>query len=229
MRLTATAILSTLILTLIVTGSMSIDPQEGARVIRLPRPDLDGATPLEAALRMRRSVREYSAEPLALADLAQLLWAAQGITRSGGRRTAPSAGATYPIELYVAAGRVEELAPGLYKLRVASHELVEMLTEDLRDEIAAAALAQNWLADAPAIIVIAGNIERTAARYGQRAVRYVHMEVGGVAQNVYLQAAALGLGTVFVGAFSDTRVKAVLRLPESEQPFAIMPVGRPRS
>ncbi len=199
------------------------------RLEALPRPNVEGATPLEATLRKRRSIREYSAEPLALADLSQLLWAAQGITRSGGRRTAPSAGATYPIELYVAAGKVDELAPGLYKFRVGSHELVEVMTEDLREEIAAAALAQDWIADAPAVIVIAGALERTAARYGQRAVRYVHMEVGGVAQNIYLQATALGLGTVFVGAFSDTQVRAVLRLPESEQPFAIMPVGKARS
>lgn len=199
------------------------------RLEALPQPNVESATPLEATLGQRRSVREYSAQPLALADLSQLLWAAQGVTRSGGRRTAPSAGATYPIELYVAAGQVDELAPGLYSYRVRSHELVEVMTEDLRDEIAAAALAQDWIADAPAVIVIAGNVERTAARYGQRAVRYVHMEVGGVAQNIYLQATALGLGTVFVGAFSDTQVKAVLRLPEGEQPFAIMPVGRARS
>ncbi len=226
MRLSAWAMATTLILIANLTGGMAMGLRQGARVTSLPRPNIDGVTSLEAALNERRSVREYSTEPLALADLSQLLWAAQGITRSGGRRTAPSAGATYPIELYVAAGMVDGLASGLYKYRVGSHDLVEMMTADVRDQLAVAALAQDWIADAPAVIVIAGAIERTAARYGQRAVRYVHMEVGGVAQNIYLQATALKLGTVFVGAFSDTRVKSALRLPESEQPFAIMPVGK---
>ncbi len=224
MRLTASAVMTTLIPLSIMTGGMGT--QEDARVIRLPKPNLEGATSLEATLRERQSVREYSAEPVALADLSQLLWAAQGLTRSGGRRTAPSAGATYPIELYVAAGNVEDLASGLYRYRVRSHDLVVVKAEDLRGELASAALAQTWIATAPAVIVIAGAIERTAGRYGQRAVRYVHMEVGCVAQNVYLQATALDLGTVFVGAFSDTGVKAVLDLPEAEQPFAIMPVGK---
>lgn len=204
---------------------MGMGLQEGARVIRLPKPNLEGATSLEATLRERRSVREFSAEPLALADLSQLLWAAQGITHSG-RRTAPSAGATYPIELYVAAGNVEDLAPGLYRYRVRSHDLVAAQADDLRGELASAALAEAWIATAAAVIIIAGAIERTADRYGQRAVRYVQMEVGCVAQNVYLQATALDLGTVFVGAFSDTRVRAVLKLPEAEQPFAIMPMGK---
>ncbi len=226
--MTVLAMAATLILTTNLTGGVGMGLQEGAPVVSLPRPDVEGATSLEATLRDRRSEREFSAEPLALADLSQLLWAAQGITRAGGRRTAPSAGATYPIELYVAVGKVDGLAPGLYKYRVASHDLVEVMAEDLRDDIGVAALGQNWLARAPTVIVIAGAIERTAARYGQRAVRYVHMEVGGVAQNIYLQATALELGTVFVGAFSDTQVKAVLRLPESEQPFAIMPVGKIR-
>jgi SagB-type dehydrogenase family enzyme len=194
----------------------------------LPRPNIDGATPLEATLRERRSEREFSGEPLSLADLSQLLWAAQGISRPGGQRTAPSAGATYPNEQYVAVWNVDGLGPGLYKYRVASHDLVELMTEDLRDEVGVVALGQNWLARAPAVIVIAAAVDRTAARYGQRAVRYVHMEVGGVTQNIYLQATALELGTVFVGAFSDTGVKAVLRLPENEHPLAIMPVGRIR-
>lgn len=228
MRRLSSAVMTALITLPIMTGGMGMGTQEDARVIRLPKPNLEGGTSLEATLRERRSLREFSGEPLTLADLSQLLWAAQGITRSGSRRTAPSAGATYPIELYVAAGNVEDLRPGLYRYRVRSHDLVEAQAEDLRDELASAALAQAWIARAPAVIVIAGAIQRTAGRYGQRAVRYVHMEVGCVAQNVYLQATALDLGTVFVGAFSDTRVKAVLELPEAEQPFAIMPVGKMR-
>ncbi len=201
-------------------------PQQSAQVVPLPEPDREGQVSVEAVLCDRKSVREYSAEPLTIAELSQLLWAAQGVTQPRGRRTAPSAGATYPIELYVVAGAVQGLEPGLYKYRVGRHELAQRSGDDVRTPLAVAALGQDWIETAPAVIVIAGVIDRTAARYGQRAVRYVHMEVGAVAENLYLQAAALGLGTVFVGAFSDTRVKGVLKLPEDEDPFAIMPVGR---
>ncbi len=220
------AVLVALLLGSAATGDAGMTPQPSARVIPLPEPDREGEVSVEAALSGRKSVREYSAQPLTIAELSQLLWAAQGVTHAGGRRTAPSAGATYPIEVYVVAGAVQGLEPGLYQYRIGRHELVERGRDDLRAPLAVAALGQDWVETAAAVIVIAGVIDRTAARYGQRAVRYVHMEVGAVAENLYLQAAALGLGTVFVGAFSDTRVKSVLKLPEDEDPFAIMPVGR---
>jgi len=213
---------------LMAVTAMANWPQEGARIIPLPSPRLDGEVALEATLSARKSVREYADEPLSLTELSQLLWAAQGVTYSGARRTAPSAGALYPIELYVVAGNVEGLEKGLYRYRVGQHDLAEVAAEDVQAQLASAALEQESVKNAPAVIVIAGVVERTAQKYGQRAVRYVHMEVGAVAENILLQAAALELGAVFVGAFSDTQVKQVLRMADEESPFAILPIGRAR-
>lgn len=213
---------------LVAVIAMANWPQEEARIVPLPSPCLEGEVPLEAALSARESVREYADEPLSLAELSQLLWAAQGVTHSGDGRTAPSAGALYPIELYVVAGNVEGLEKGLYRYRIGPHDLAEVTSEDLQAQLASAALEQESVKNAPAVVVIAGVVERTAQKYGQRAARYVHMEVGAVAENVLLQATALELGAVFVGAFSDTRVKQVLRMADEESPFAIVPIGRAR-
>jgi SagB-type dehydrogenase family enzyme len=224
--------MATVVMVVAVTASLSAMicdadmVRQGARLVPLPDPRLQGETSVEAALVARKSLREYSGGPLSLAELSQLLWAAQGVTHAGAGRTAPSAGALYPIELYVVAGNVENLGRGVYRYRIGSHDLVEVMAEDLQAELAAAALGQESVEDAAAVIVVAGVIERTAQKYGQRAVRYVHMEVGAVVENVYLQATALGLGTVFVGAFSDTKVKQVLGMPDEESPFALLPVGR---
>lgn len=205
-----------------------MDERQGPRIVALPEVRRDGDISLEEVLGKRRSVREFSAAALRLAEVGQLLWAAQGLTGPQGRRTAPSAGALYPLELYVLVGVVEDLSPGLYHYNVERHELEELTTGDARPRLAAAAVGQGFLATAPATIVIAGDVQRTARKYGDRAVRYVHMEVGAVAQNVYLQATALELGTVFVGAFRDDRVKKVLGLPGNERPLGLMPVARPR-
>ncbi len=213
-------------LCMIATGDVLMGQEEG-QTIPLPEPVREGEVSLEATLNQRRSVRDFGDEPLTVAQVGQLLWAAQGITR-GGRRTAPSAGALYPLELYLAAGDVEGLAAGLYRYRPAEHELRKVVRGDLREALAEAALGQEQIEEAPAVIVTAAVVERTAAKYGQRAVRYVHMEVGAAAENVYLQATALGLGTVYVGAFNDMRVKRLLGLPADERPFALLPVGRPR-
>lgn len=230
-------------------------------VLKLPEPCADGHTSLELALRQRRSVREFSGEALTLAKVSQLLWATQGITEPEGKRTAPSAGALYPLEVLLVAGRtrVREcerpheprypeksglartialpgsgfekgssgLAAGVYRYRPHEHALVCVAEGDRRAKLAAAALDQDWLANAPVTIAIAAVYERTAGKYKQRAERYVHMEVGHAAQNVYLQAAALGLGTVVVGAFDDAEVKRALALGANEQPLCLMPVGKP--
>lgn len=205
-----------------------MDERQGARIVALPEVRRDAHVSLEEVFGKRRSVREFSTAALPLDQVGQLLWAAQGLTGPQGRRTAPSAGALYPLELYVLVGSVEVLSPGLYHYNVDGHELEELIPGDPRPLLAAAALGQDFLATAPATIVIAGDVQRTARKYGDRAVRYVHMEVGAVAQNVYLQATALELGTVFVGAFRDARVKEVLGLPGTERPLGLMPVGRPR-
>jgi SagB-type dehydrogenase family enzyme len=195
-------------------------------VSALPRPDLKGGMTLEAALGERRSVREYAEGALSLAEVSNLLWAAQGVTRPSGKRTAPSAGATYPLEIYLAAGTVAGLAPGLYHYEPREHALALVSAADCRDALAPAAVGQEFLRKAPAVIAIAAVLERTAGKYSARARRYVDMEVGAVTQNVHLEAAALGLGTVIVGAFEDAAVKRVLGLPAGEDPLALMPVGR---
>lgn len=194
----------------------------------LPKPELDGDVSLESTVRQRRSVREFANRPLSLADVAQIVWAAQGITARDGHRAAPSAGALYPLELYLIAGDVESLPDGLYRYRPRGHRLKKVATGDLRKALAAAALDQSWVRRAPAVLVIAGVYERSAKKYGDRAHRYTHIEVGHAAQNVYLQAVARGLGTVLVGAFDDQEVRTVLGLPADHAPLALMPVGHPR-
>jgi nitroreductase len=219
-------------------------------MINLPPPRLDSPTSLESALRGRRSVREFNREALTLAEVSQLLWATQGMTSAEGRRTVPSAGALYPLEVFLVTGEVcswegerprEPKHPetsglagtlalpiAVYSYRPREHGLVCITEGDNRVKLACAALGQEWLADAPATIAIAAVYERTARKYRQRAERYVHMEAGHAAQNVHLQAAALNLGTVVVGAFDDAEVKQVLGLAPNEQPLCLMPVGKAR-
>jgi SagB-type dehydrogenase family enzyme len=200
-----------------------------ANVIKLPEPRQESKTSVELALRQRRSVREFRKEALTLAEVSQLLWSAQGITNPEGKRTAPSAGARYPLEVLLVAGGQDELPAGVYRYRPQGHDLTPVLQGDQRAKLAAAALEQDWLNDAPITVVIAAVYERTARKYKQRAERYVHMEVGHAAQNVHLQAVALDLGTVVVGAFDDAAVKRVLTLAANEEPLCLMPVGKPRS
>ncbi len=199
---------------------------ESRETILLPDPVTAGDTSLEALLRQRRSVRDYQAAALPLADISQLLWAAQGITHPTGLRTAPSAGALYPLELYVVAGDVNGLAAGVYHYQADSHRLARVQGGDQRKPLAQAALAQTWVGDAAAVVVFAAVYDRTTCKYAQRGVRYVHMEVGHAAQNLFLQAEALGLATVVVGAFRDDEVAGVLQLPDDVRPLVLMPVGR---
>ena len=197
----------------------------GHGVVALPEPHRTGEMSLEAALARRRSVRDYAATPVSIAAVSQLLWAAQGITASEGRRTAPSAGALHPLETYVVAGAVVELAPAVYHYDPRSHRLLLRTAGDLRRALADAAFEQDWLAEAPAVIGLGAVPERSEHKYGRRALRYVHIEVGHAAQNVCLQAVALGLGTVVVGAFQDRVVHDVLCLASDVRPIALLPVG----
>ncbi len=196
--------------------------------LELPEPRLDGDVSLEASIRERRSVRDYSGRPLSVADVGQLLWAAQGITSRDGGRAAPSAGALYPLELYLVAGDIESLPAGLYRYQPRGHRLQQRADGDLRSALGQAALGQSWVRRAPAVLVITAVYKRSERKYGQRARRYTRIETGHVAQNVYLQAVALGLGTVIVGAFDDAEVRQVLDLPGDHAPLALMPVGHPR-
>ncbi len=195
--------------------------------ISLPAPRQESGFSLERALRERRSVREFSKAALTQEEISQLLWAAQGITGRGGLRTAPSAGALYPLELYLVVGAVSGLDPGVYKYVPAGHKLMKAMAGDLHRQLAAAALGQDSVADAAAVLVFTAVEKRTARKYGSRASRYVHIETGHAAQNVFLQATALGLATVVVGAFDDEKVGEVLNLPSGETPLYLMPLGRP--
>lgn len=194
--------------------------------VTLPPPRTKGEISLEGCLLTRRSVRSYRNSALSLVDISQLLWAAQGITAEGHLRTAPSAGALYPLELYLLAGNVDGLAPGAYSYRPERHELILLRSCDLRRDLAQAALRQDCVANGVATILFAAVYARTSAKYGQRAERYVHIEIGHAAQNVFLQATALGLGTVTVGAFDDDEVKRVAGLPKAHDPVYMMPIGR---
>ncbi|MGK7876367.1 MAG: SagB/ThcOx family dehydrogenase [Xenococcaceae cyanobacterium] len=191
--------------------------------IKLPSPNERGSVSLESALSQRRSVREFSERELTKEEIGQILWAAQGITNSlEGFRTAPSAGALYPLEVYVAN------KAGFFHYRPQDHTVVRKSHEDVRRQLRQAALDQMPVEEAPCVFVITGIYERTTGKYGERGIRYVHMEAGHVAQNMLLQAVSLGLSGVSVGAFSDREVAQILNLREREKPLYLIPVGQPR-
>ena len=195
--------------------------------IPLPPPHTVGGVSVEEALAIRRSVREYRESKLSLEAAGQLLWAAQGITDpSRGLRTAPSAGALYPLEIRLLSGGIAGLDAGLYHYDPNSHSLLPELKGDLRASLSEAALGQGSIRRAPCILLISGVVSRTAVKYGSRAERYVLMEAGHSAQNVYLQAASMALGTVSIGAFQDDRAKEVLQISDEERLIYIMPVGK---
>ena len=198
--------------------------------VKLPPPGERGDMSLEETIYRRRSVRDYKEEPLSLSQLSQVLWAAQGLTDSRGLRAAPSAGATYPLDVFIFIGRdgVEGLEPGIYQYDVAKHSLSLHKEGDQRRELAIAAIDQEFIARAPVDIVICATLERTSRHYGRRAERYVHMEVGHAGENVSLQAVALGLVTVMIGAFDDEKVSAAMGLAKEVKPLYIIPLGKNR-
>lgn len=207
-------------------AEQSASVHRAASTVALPNPAVTGVLAMESALRNRRSVRDFAPQPLTLTEVSQLLWAGQGITGAGGKRTAPSAGALYPLELYLVAGNVSALANGVYKYHPREHALSRAADGDQRAALASAAFGQDWVNEGAAVIVVAAAYGRTTRKYGQRGIRYVHMEAGHAAQNIHLQAVALNLGTVVVGAFDDDKVKKIIRLPDDEQPLCMLPVGR---
>ena len=196
------------------------------KTVSLPAPQFDSGTSIEKSLIERRSIRQYRDKDLTMGELSQLLWAAQGVTSRRGYRTAPSAGALYPLEIYIAAGKVSDLAPGIYKYEPDEHNLLKTCDGDKTINLWRAALEQSPIRNAPVVLIFCAIYERTTRKYGERGVKYVHMEVGHSAQNVCLQAISLGLGTVVIGAFNDKEVKRVLKLEADEWPLCIMPAGR---
>jgi SagB-type dehydrogenase family enzyme len=205
-------------------------------VVALSAPRLEGAVSVEAALANRRSTREYLAKPLTLAEVSQLLWAAYGITKPmpdgpafvrGGFRTAPSAGARYPLDLYLVAFNVEGLPAGVYWYRSETNELVRLREGDTRAELSAAAFDQSMFKTAAAVLVYSAVYERNTSKYGRRGrERYVCMDLGHSAENVYLEAYALKIGTCAVGAFTDLWLKKAVGMTRAEEPLYIMPLGK---
>jgi SagB-type dehydrogenase family enzyme len=200
------------------TPSYSSPPTD---YVELPAPRGAGPLSLEETLALRRSEREYASEPLSQEAISQLLWAAQGVTSATGGRTAPSAGGLYPLELYLLTGQ------GVFHYFPGGHRLAHIAAGDLRESVAVAGLGQDALFEAAAVIVITAVFERTAGKYGERAERYVLLEAGHCAQNVLLQAVALGLGAVPIGAFHDAELASVLDLHADHEPLYLIPIGRP--
>ena len=192
-----------------------------AQTISLPKPRLDGTVSLEKTLQERRSVRSYKDEPLTLAEVSQILWAAQGITESQrGLRTAPSARAQYFIEVYLVTGKVSDLPPGLYKYQPKGHELLKVAEGDKKADLHKAA-GQASIQKAPVALLICGLSDKAAGN-----PTFMYLEAGHVSQNIYLQGVSLGLGTVAMAGFKPEEVKKALSLPEKEVPIYIMPLGK---
>ncbi|HID11438.1 MAG TPA: SagB/ThcOx family dehydrogenase [Candidatus Latescibacteria bacterium] len=207
----------------------TISKPEEEGIVTLPEPRYSGTLSVEEAIFRRKSTRYYKDEPLTLQEVSQLLWAAGGKTVdgvTGATRAYPSAGGIYPLEIYLVAGDVEDLEAGVYRYLWREHALRMVRGGDLRQSLMGAALRQGAIGNAPVSLVFIAIYERTMRKYGERGrVRYVHIDMGGAGQNVYLQAEALDLGTVAIGAFYDGAVKEVLGIEDGE-PLCIMPIGR---
>jgi SagB-type dehydrogenase family enzyme len=207
-----------------------------ADTLPLPAPVIKGKYSLEEVMQKRRSVRNYADEAVSLQTASQILWSAYGVTEKrdkpahirGGLKTAPSAGARYPLEVFLLAGNVMGLEPGLYRYIPEKHALVLVTRGDMREAAAVAARNQKMVAEAPITIVYTADFERTTSRYGDRGKNYVYVDLGHSAQNVYLQAEALNMHSCAIGAFADEEIHKVLQLPKNENVIYMMPVGKSR-
>lgn len=196
--------------------------------MRLPSPDVNGQVPIEKAIKSRRTLRSFAANPIPFKSFSQILWAGQGIIEEGGfRRSVPSGGALYPLDIYALVGErgVEEIESGVYHYEPRTHEITVVKEGDLRRELARAALGQMWMAEAPLSLIVTAEYQRSSSKYGERGVRYSMIEAGHAAQNIFLQVEALGLGAGIVGAFNDREVIWVAKLRQGHEPLLIMPVG----
>ncbi len=209
-----------------ISAAGCIEREEIVLNAELPTPILDGVVSLEEAIGGRRSERSFKDIALAKEQLSQILWAAQGITDPGrGLRAAPSAAAQYPLDVYAVVGKTEELDAGVYHYDLYEHSMRHLVEGDLREPLAIACLGQMFIADAPISIVIAAEYGRIKDVDAERGVRLAHMEAGHVGQNIYLQAGALGLGTVMIGGIMEDEVAEILHLPDGHRPAGVMPVG----
>lgn len=215
---------------LVLAGGAIFGPDRAVAQERIDLPEIEPEKPgsLSDLLYKRRSVRRFGSGQMELEEAARLVFAAQGITRRDRFRTVPSAGALYPLEIYLVAGEVRGLSPGVYHYRPKEHDLLRVRQGDRREEIARAAVGQMWIGQAQAVLVVSAVYERTTRKYGERGRRYVHVEAGCAAQSVSLQAANLGLGTTVVGAFHDGRIANILGAQKQIRPLLLLPVGRLR-
>ncbi|HWQ49404.1 MAG TPA: SagB/ThcOx family dehydrogenase [Methanosarcina sp.] len=193
--------------------------------VKLSGPEASDRSRIEELIAKRRSVRRYKDKKLSESIISSLLWAAQGISSEEGLRTSPSAGALYPLEIHVVTGGGGELEPGVYRYIPEDHTLVLEITGDMREKLSKAALSQPMIRNAPVSFVISAVYARITGKYGNRGLRYTHMEAGHAAQNVSLLGVELGIGTCTIGAFEDEGVKNVLKLPANEEPLYILPLG----
>lgn len=204
--------------------------QKVSKTIQLPEPNSSSETSFETAVANRRSQRNFKNKPLSLEQVSQILWSAQGITdKTQNFRAAPSAGALYPLELYLVVKDqgINDLDSGLFHYLPETHSLETVLTRDITNNLANTCLDQTFIGDAPVSLVITAEYARVTNKYGDRGRRYVHMEAGHAAQNVYLQTESLGLGTVTVGAFNDNEIIDLLEIPANHEPLYVMPIGYP--
>jgi SagB-type dehydrogenase family enzyme len=201
-----------------VPGSLGLE-------IMLPRPDIIGTVPLETTIYNRRSRREYQDVEMSLIDLGQILWATQGVTSQEGFRTAPSAGALYPLEVYVLVTKAESLEMGIYRYLPANHALRLEKIGAFRDQLYDASLRQQLVSDAPVSIIITSVWERITGRYGSRGIIYGYLEAGHAGQNLLLQASALSLAVTGIAAFEDDRIKSILGLGQGEDPLYLFAIG----
>jgi len=192
---------------------------EYEEIIYLPEPETVGEMSLEETIKKRRSVRSFDDKELNLEQISQILWAAQGITDEKGHRSAPSAGALYPLEVYVVK------KDGVFHYKPEGHKMEIILKGDIRKKLKEICLGQQWVEDAPVDIIITGIYERTTIKYGDRGIRYVYLEAGTACQNILLQAVSLGLGAVPVGAFRDNQIQEILNLSKDETPLFVIPIG----
>ncbi|MCG2789502.1 MAG: SagB/ThcOx family dehydrogenase [Actinomycetia bacterium] len=188
--------------------------------IMLPEPFTESNYSLEQALAKRRSVRTFSGKEIEIEKISQLLWAAQGITKKDtGFRTAPSAGALYPLDVFIIK------KDGIFHYIPQGHKLLKIESKDLRKELYTACLFQGSVSEAVINIIITAVYERTTVKYGERGIRYVDMEAGHACQNILLQAVALDLGAVPIGAFNDSQIQKILNLSKEYIPLYVIPVG----
>jgi len=228
--LTKTALILTVLISFFMFQaalSASAEQPSSPKTVTLPAPSLKGSFPLNRAMSERRSLRQFKSSAITMEELSMLLWACQGQSDDKGHRTAPSAMASYPLELYVMAGNVSGLSPGVYRYFSKGHQLGRIAEGDRRAAFVDSAVSrQQWIKGAPVIFLITCVHERVTAKTGETGKPFVYAEVGLAAQNLFLEAVSLSMGGTYVGGFVPEKVKSFFSLPSDEEPAAVIPVGK---